>query len=146
MKITLCGSAGFIDDMEQLAHELESLGHEVKLPPVSVIDKNGKEFHTRDYYKLKKTMPTNPAFWREHTQRIRNHMDKIAGAEAVLVTNYDKNGIKSYIGPNTLMEMGIAFYLHKKIFLLNPIPEVAWKEEILGMQPVVLKGDFKLIA
>ena len=43
------------------------------------------------------------------------------------------------------MEMGVAFYLHKKIFLLNPIPEISYREEILGMKPIIINGDLSLI-
>ncbi len=39
------------------------------------------------------------------------------------------------------MEMGFAYGLDKKIFLLNPVPDMPYKEEILAMQPTVLNGD-----
>ncbi len=87
----------------------------------------------------------NPEFWNNHTERIRMHFNKVEWSEAVLITNYDKNNIPNYIGPNTLMEMGLAFHLGKTIFLLNPVPETAWKEEILGMRPVIINGDLNLI-
>jgi hypothetical protein len=146
MKITICGSTAFIDEMEVVSKQLEALGHEVKLPPVKVINSDGKEFHTRDYYKLKKTMPKDESFWLEHTQRIKNHFNKVEWSEAILVTNYDKNGVANYIGPNTLMEMGLAFHLNKKIYLLNPIPDTPWKEEILGMRPIVINNDLTFLA
>ena len=73
------------------------------------------------------------------------HFEKVAWAEAVLILNYDKNNIKNYIGPNTLIEMALALYLGKKIFLLNPIPEMNYKEEILGVMPIVINGDLRLI-
>ncbi len=63
----------------------------------------------------------------------------------VMVPDKDKNGIKNYIGANTLLEMGLAFHLNKKIFLLNPVPEISYKEEILGMKPIVLNGNVELI-
>lgn len=37
----------------------------------------------------------------------------ICGSDAILVLNYDKKGIKNYIGGNTLMEMGFA-HVHDK--------------------------------
>jgi len=165
MKITICGSTAFINEMAEVAKELESLGHEVKFPPLTVINEDGREWHTRDYYDLKKQMvskkpltsPLTPLyelergtvqddfFWLNHTERIKNHFNKVEWAEAILVTNYPKNDIEHYIGPNTLMEMGLAFHLDKKIFLLHPIPEVAWKEEILGMRPVAINNNLALI-
>jgi uncharacterized membrane protein (UPF0127 family) len=52
-------------------------------------------------------------------------------SDAVLVLNYDRKGIKNYIGGNTLMEIGFAHVLNKKIYLMNPIPEIEfYKSEI----------------
>ena len=38
--------------------------------------------------------------------------------------------------------MGLAFYLRKPIYILHNIPEIGYKEEILGMKPRVIDGDF----
>ena len=114
--------------------------------PVKFVDEDGKLCQTLDYQKFKKSRPFDkPEFLSNHHRRIREHFDKVEWSGAILVTNYDKNGVANYIGPNTLMEMGLAFHLGKKIYLLNSIPETAWKEEILGMQPVVVSGDLKLL-
>jgi len=60
--------------------------------------------------------------------------------------NYDKRGIKNYIGGNTLMEIGFAHVLNKKIFLLNPIPEIPfYKSEIEAVRPVILNGDLSKV-
>ncbi len=66
--------------------------------------------------------------------------------DAILVTNYPKNGIDGYVGGNSLMEMGLAHYLRKKIYLLFPVSsKLNYKEEILGMKPIILDGDISLI-
>jgi hypothetical protein len=41
--------------------------------------------------------------------------------------------------------MGVAFYNHKKIYLLKPVPEIDSKEEVLGMKPTVINDDLHLI-
>ena len=69
----------------------------------------------------------------------------ITKSDAILVCNYDKNGIKNYIGGNTLMEIGFAHVHNKKIFLLNPIPEVSYKDEIGAMCDVILNGNLNKI-
>jgi len=62
------------------------------------------------------------------------------------VLNYDRKGINNYIGGNTLIEIGYAHILHKKIFLLNPIPEIEfYKSEIEAVRPVILNGDISKI-
>jgi len=76
---------------------------------------------------------------------LKYYFQKIRESEAILVLNFEKNGIKNYIGGNVFLEMGFAHVLNKKIFLLNEIPEVLYKDEIKAMQPVVIKGDLGLI-
>ena len=144
MKITICGSAGFAEEMDALAGQLKKLGHKVKSLPLEFVDGDGKRWLTKDYHKFKKTRPFNdPSFLKNHSQRIHDHFDKVVWSEAILVANYDKNGVANYIGPNTLIEMGLAFHLGKPIFLLNPIPDVHWKEEIVGMRPNVINRDLR---
>jgi hypothetical protein len=41
--------------------------------------------------------------------------------------------------------MGVAFYLNKPIYLLNPVPEISYKEEILAMFPMVVNDDLTKI-
>ncbi|MCK4589343.1 MAG: hypothetical protein KAT77_02795 [Nanoarchaeota archaeon] len=141
MKITICGSIAFFDEILKVKQQLEALGHEVKLPPTEIKDKDNNLITVQEYYQLRKT-ETNPNswVWDRKAEAIKIHFNKIKWADAVLITNYEKNNIKGYIGANTFLEMGIAFHLNKKIFLLNQIPEVDSKEEILGMKPIVLQN------
>lgn len=146
MKIAICGSIAFYDEMERVKKELEELGHEVVIPESHTQDELGNKIHIKDFYALKKTTRDNSDWiWERKKQRILDYFDKIARADAILVLNHDKNDIANYIGPNTLMEMGLALYLGKKIFLLNPIPEMNYKEEILGMAPIVIYNDLTKI-
>lgn len=72
----------------------------------------------------------------------KHHFNKIKRGDSILVLNYEKSGKKGYIGGAVLAEMAVAFFLKKPIYILNPIDEsVSYKEEILGMQPVMLNGD-----
>jgi hypothetical protein len=67
----------------------------------------------------------------------------IKASDAVLVVNEPKNGQENYIGGNTLMEMGQAYVLDKKVFILNSLPEeVSYIDEIKSLEPVCLEGDF----
>ena len=76
---------------------------------------------------------------------IRDYYNKIAKADAILVVNEAKNRIDNYIGGHVFLEMGFAHVLGKKIYLLNDIPEVAYKAEIVAMQPVVFNGELENI-
>lgn len=144
MKITLCGSIAFYDKMLTVQKELESLGHEVMVPPHERAGKDGAVITSQEYYTIRHTArPDEKWVWDEKKKAILDHFTKVAWAEAVLVLNYDKNNILGYVGANTLMEMGLALWLKKPIYLLNPVPEMQYSEEILGMKPIVLVGDLK---
>lgn len=147
MKITICGSIAFIDEMDALRKELESAGHEVKLPPLEVADGSGKMIPVKEYYAIRKSAADDETWvWEKKAEAMRNHFDKVSWADAVLICNHDKNGVSGYVGANTLLEMGLAFHLKKPIYLLYPIPEVSYKEEILGMRPVVINGNLSKIS
>ena len=146
MKICICGSIAFQDKINSVKEKLEGLGHEVKLWPLQVKDENDRLISVEEYYKIRKTADNNEKWvWDRKAEAVLEHFDKVAWADAILVTNYDKNDIKGYIGGNTLMEMGLAFFLKKKIYLLDEIPEISYKEEILGVRPIILNGDLSKI-
>jgi hypothetical protein len=125
--------------MQTTKDTLETLGHQVKLPPSEIMGENGNMLSVKDYYALRKTTDATEGWiWEAKEQAMRNHFEKVLWADHILVLNHDKNGIANYIGPNTLLEMGLAFHHRKKIFLIKPIPELSYKEEILGMHPIVI--------
>ncbi|MDD4412647.1 MAG: hypothetical protein PHR00_03300 [Patescibacteria group bacterium] len=77
---------------------------------------------------------------------IKWYYNAIQNSDAILVLNFDKNGIKNYVGGNTLMEIGFAHVNNKKIFLINPIPEeLSYADEIKAMADIVLDGDLQKI-
>jgi hypothetical protein len=146
MNITICGSIAFHAEMDEAKKELEALGHEVKLPPYEVKDENGVMIPVKEYYAKRKASNIDAGWiWERKAEAIKWHFDKVAWSDAILVLNYDKNDITNYIGPNTFLEVGLAFYLGKKIFFLRDIPEMSSKEEYLAMGPIVIHGDLKKI-
>ncbi len=146
MNITICGSIAFYDEMLVIKEKLEQLGHQVKLPPFAVKDESGNMIPVKEYYaKRKAEADENSWIWNVKGQAMRLHFQKVKWSEAVLILNYGKNNIPNYIGANTFLEMGLAFHLHKKLFLLNDIPEINYKEEILGMKPIIIKQDLTKI-
>lgn len=147
MKITICGSIAFQDKILSVKENLEKLGHEIKIWPSEVKDEKGQLISVQEYYKIRRVAKEDEKWvWERKAEAVLRHFDKVAWSDAILVANYDKNNIKGYIGGNTLMEMGLAFFLKKKIYLLNEIPELSYKEEILGVKPIILNGDLNKIA
>jgi len=146
MKIVICGSIAFYDQMLDVKRKLELLGHEVDLPPSEVKNEKGEMIPVMDYYLKRKTEKGDVSWiWDRKEEAIRLHFKKIEWSDVALVLNYDKNNIANYIGGNTFLEIGVAFYLGKKIYLLNNIPDISYKEEILGMRPIILNGDLNKI-
>ena len=136
MKIGIIGSMQFTEKMIEVRDELAKRGHDAFVTELhkALVGKTDEE---KEKIKLhqKYTMDAIRVFWKA-----------MQGADAVLVLNYDKNGIKNYIGGNTLMEIGFAHVLNQKIFLLNPIPEISfYKTEIEAVKPIVIHGDLSLI-
>jgi hypothetical protein len=150
MKITICGSIGFYKEMESARDQLMGLGHEVKIPELALeVPKEfggGKKVYFGQYVEENGGMDVFPAghkLWDLKEGAIKDHFEKIEGADAILVINPEKRGIAGYVGGNTLIEIGVAFYLKKPIFIFNPVSsELSYKQEILGMKPVILNGDF----
>ncbi len=147
MKITLCGSIAFIDEMHSVKSVLEELGHEIKLPPREQTGKDGKLADAKELYAIRQQTPaTDHWIWDVKEIAMHSHFDKVEWSDAILVLNLPKKGIEHYVGANTLIEMGLAFHLKKPIYLLYPVPEMAYKEEILGMKPIVLNGNLHLLS
>lgn len=136
MTITICGSMMFTEKMLEAQTVLEGQGHRVFVSGFSN-SYVGKSDEEKTELVLKH---------KYENDAIREHWEKIKQSDAILVLNYDRKGIANYIGGNTLMEIGFAHVLGKKIFLLNPIPEIEfYKSEIEAVRPKILNGDLAVI-
>ena len=136
MKIGIIGSMQFTDKMLEVREKLRELGHDAFVTDShkAMIGKTDDEIEKIKLHQ-KYNMDAIRKFWR-----------MMQGADAVLVLNLDKNGIKNYVGGNTLMEIGFAYVLNQKIFMLNPIPEMPYcKTEIEAVKPIILNGDLRKI-
>lgn len=135
MKIVIAGSMQFADQMMEWKHQLEQLGHQAEVS-METAKMAGKTDEEKEAIKLELKF---------NQDAIKHFWQRMDGADALLVLNYDKRGIKNYIGGNTLMDMAMAYFWEQKIFLLNPIPEMLYSSEIIAMKPTVINGDDKLI-
>jgi hypothetical protein len=140
MKITICGSSAFRKEMLQFRDRLKEIGHEPILHPVY------DELVSGRVPELARRIETEHGDVKKQYGFIKWYYNSIVNSDAILVLNFEKNGIKNYIGGNTLMEMAFAHVHDKKVFLLNPLPEkVSYVDEIKAMVDVVLNGDLKKI-
>jgi len=144
MKITICGSINFAESMKEMEKTLKEKGHEVAIP-YSIIKYNLNS--SEDATKLKESEDFNTG---NRPDLTKKHFDEIKNSDAVLVVNKEKNGIQNYLGGATFAEMIFAFYLGKKIFLLNPVPTDErlnlFRDEIEAVNPKVINGNLEEIA
>ncbi len=124
--------------MRELRAELESLGHEVIIPF------SAERQIPRKYWDDLK-LANLERFAEEKGSTAKMYFDKIKEGDAILVFNPDKNGVKNYIGANTLMEIAIAFDLGRKVFVMHNLPDSNFHYELVMVRPVVLEGDLTKI-
>lgn len=154
MKITICGSMGFYKEMEDARDKLLKRCYEVKIPELALEAPakfgGDKKVSFGKYIEENggiNAFPAGDDIWNLKESSIWDHFEKIEWSDAILVVNEEKRGIAGYVGGNTLIEIGVAFYLGKKIYIVNDVSaELSYKQEILGMKPVMLLGNFNLIA
>lgn len=140
--IVLCASAAFYEHLNQIADELGALGFK------TVVPLSARQMREKDDYSVEavKTWYKNPEDFDKKAAFIRGHFEEVAKGDLILVVNDEKNGIPGYIGSNVLLEMGLAFYLNKPIFVLNPVSKTAPNyEEVMGMGSIILDGDITKI-
>lgn len=133
MKIFIICSKAFYDRIPKIKEELEQKGHIVTLP--NCYD------HPETESKYRGTI--EHASWK--ASMIKHSEEVISSIDSVLVLNYTKNGINNYIGGATFLEMYDAFRLGKKIYMINGIPENLLKDEIIGLNPIIIEGDLNKI-
>ena len=140
MKIHIVGSSKFMHSMIEHRDKLNALGHEGHVHPDYEAFVRGEKLDI-----LKRFYAGEAADMKKEHDYIRAHYNFIVASDAILALNHDKGEIKNYIGGNTLMELGFAHYHRKKIFLLNPIPQMQYTDEIVACQPTVIYGDLTKI-
>jgi len=141
MKIVICGSSAFKEKMIEYQKLLSDFGHEgiVHSDYQAFINGEKQEIWNKinggEHYEAKKSQGY-----------IKWYYNAIVESDAILILNFDKRGIKNYIGGNTLIEIAFAHVNDKKVFLLNDVPEeVSYVDEIKAMFDVVLNGNLSKI-
>lgn len=136
--IVLCSSASFYEKLFPVKKELEKLGFKVAMPKTALEMKRKNNFD-RSFYQ---TWQKNPKDYHIKRALMNGHFKKIINGDAILVANFDKKGIKGYIGGNVFMEITIAYHYKKPVFILNDVSEdSSIIEEIRAVEVKFLKGS-----
>lgn len=140
--ITICASASFYSALFEIEKELKKTGFQVKIPITARRMKKANNFNVEQH----KTWYINPKEYSRKKKLMDMHFKKVMQADAILVVNEEKKGIKGYIGGNTLMEMTLAYYHKKPIFVWNGIEHThPFEEEIMGMGSKIIDRDITKI-
>ena len=140
--VAICASISFYKEVVEIKNKLVEMGFGVRIPELArIMEESGNfdiETHRVKFY--------GKNFHLRKGEEMRRHFEAVVESDAILVVNKPKNGVEGYIGPNVLMEMGIAFEHRLPIFILNPLDEQAnFADEILAMEPVILAGGLEKI-
>ena len=137
-KIFLCASMNFYPKLLQIEGELLSRGFEVEIPISAKMMRESNDFVV-EHFKNNYSNTQKADFFRENV----GNMEK---SDSILVVNEEKNGIAGYVGTSVIMEIGIAWYLHKNIYLWNELsPDVAYKPEIEAFGAIIINQDLDKI-
>ena len=136
MKIFIICSKKFYDRIPEIQKVLEDGGHKITLP--NCYDDPTTE---EQYRKLGESEHSK---WK--AEMLKHSTDVIENNDAVLVLNFEKHGMKNYIGGATFLEMYDAFRLGKKIFLYNDVPEGILADEIIGFSPIIINGNLTKVS
>ncbi|MBA4319816.1 MAG: hypothetical protein C0412_15565 [Flavobacterium sp.] len=141
--ITLCSSASFFKEGLKIRDKLKKLGFKVVVQHTARVMEKTRNYRISSY----RTWFKNPELFSRKAKLMMKHFRAVEKGDAILVVNLKKKGMNGYIGGNVLMEMGLAFYLKKPIFLLNPLAKKSpLYEEVMGLRPVILNGDLSKLS
>lgn len=137
MKIMIVGSTVFAKEMLETKRQLEEFGHEVKTP--SNLEELIADPNLRDNFALDKELISG-----KNVMHVG--FERVAWSDAILVLNHDKNNVEGYIGASTLMEIGVAGYLRKKIYVLKQIaPDQRYTHEVDVLGGQIIAGDLSKV-
>ena len=140
MKVFIACSKWNYKYIPQVKNELEELGHEVILP--NYYDDPMIEERIKKYSSLEE----HEKFYDVSFNLSRQ---KSMDSDCILVLNMDKETeekvYENYIGGSTLLEMYDSYLLKHPIYLYNQIPFSSLRDEIIGMQPIIIDGNLKKI-
>jgi hypothetical protein len=142
VNIVICCSLDFTHEIKEIADNLIAMGHKVEIPLTSRRILNGEITVKQIKTEKERGVFSDRAI---EFDSIRKYWPIIEQGDAILVANYNKKGIKDYVGGNSFLEMGFAHILNKPIYLLNDIPTMLYSDEIKAMQPIALRGNVNRI-
>lgn len=95
------------------------------------------------YQYIRDELGDDETFTKIKNKLTKDNLKNVERCDVLFIINLTHRGIKNYIGGNSFMEMVVAFYLGKPIFILNSIPDgMTYTEEMKAFYPIVC-GSYK---
>ena len=133
--IAVVSSIAFYKQVIDIRDQIKKLGLDPVVPKLALLMEQTGDFNLKSH--LSTFYSGN--FIKGKTKAIRDHFNEIASSDCLLVVNLPKHNQDGYIGPNVLMEMGLAFYLKKPIFIWQNLPKASpFADEISAMEPIFI--------
>lgn len=135
MKIFICASKYNYHLIPPIKEELEKQGHIITPPNCfddPMLEERLKIQSAEEHVEFKSAM-------------LKKQEEKIIENDAILVMNYEKNGKANYLGGATFLEIFQAWNLGKPVYLMNPIPDCIFTDELKGMNPTIINEDLTKI-
>lgn len=135
MKITIVSSMTFAKEIVETKKYLEDKWHTVWFPP-------------NTYSCIEDIKNSTSLDFCIENNLLEKCFERIEKNDAILVLNYEKNWINWYIWGASLMEIWVAYYLKKKIFVLNELPnenKLKYVWEVYQAKPIILWWNLDLI-
>ena len=134
-KIFIICSKAFYGKIEPIERFLKEKGFEIYLPHTYKNPNAENEWYAlgeKEHQKMKGLM-------------FKKSRDLIKTMDAVLVLNFEKNGVPNYIGGSTFLEIYEAFMENKDIYLYHDIPNGLLYDEIHGFAPILINENLNLV-
>lgn len=128
-RFVVCGSMAFAMQMDRICSRLSELGVPALAP--DDVDLAADFSDQRQYEMFKRTVS------KAHISKVRD--PRTIG---IIVANFQKHGMRSYIGPNTFAEIAVAFADSKAIFLMDGTPN-NFADELSAWGVHDLKGNLE---
>jgi len=129
LKILIHASLDFKQAMIEAKNYIEKNSeHQVILPEL-----------TR-YQDIRDVQGDDETFTKIKNRLTKENFQNVKNCDVLLILNYSHRGVENYIGGNSFMEMVVAFFLKKPIYLLHDIPDnMTFTEEIKSLYPHVVQ-------
>ena len=136
--IVICSSGAFYKHVIEIADHLSKQDFNVVVPATAAMMLEAGDYDINKF----KTWRQNEKDLHIKVKRAEGHFDEIKKGDAILIVNDDKPDQPRYLGPNTVMEWGLAYHLKKPVFILNGVSkDHNAYEEVYSMSAAVLDGD-----